>query len=241
MKPLKDRMRQKWVSHLYKQLTVRRDDSTSKFVGPTREDVVTWACDAWDTLSTSTIINGFRKAQLLPIDEAGTFDDGAFVDQGRGFVDGREGRGADDHRPEERGADDDHRCGTFDDGAFVDNGRGFVDGRLRRFFNHGRAGRGAFDDHGRGTFDDNDYGREGRGAIFDGQGMNDHGCGDFDDQERGADDHGREERGDVDDELEAADLEREAVLVAMVRMGLVDRTLDVPCGGDDVVDHTFAE
>ena len=35
------------------------------FVGPDREDVITWAVDAWNDLSKATIISGFTKAKVL--------------------------------------------------------------------------------------------------------------------------------------------------------------------------------
>jgi hypothetical protein len=53
------------VTHLYGQLDARVDGEAFKFVGPDREDVVEWAADAWSALSTSTIVHGFKKAQVL--------------------------------------------------------------------------------------------------------------------------------------------------------------------------------
>lgn len=62
MKPLKDRLRRKWVNHLKSQIDRRVDQSrTFAMRPPDRGDVTEWITDAWYDLSDQVIISGFSR------------------------------------------------------------------------------------------------------------------------------------------------------------------------------------
>jgi hypothetical protein len=107
-KPLKDRLRGKWVASLYSQLAARADGVPFTFAGPKRDDVVGWVVNAWDDLTDDTVIRGFSKAKLLPtsavdmsylVDDndtsSGSEDDGDELDE-EAAVDEEEDSGEED-------------------------------------------------------------------------------------------------------------------------------------------------
>jgi hypothetical protein len=60
-------LRSFWVERLREQLAAHPDDSTEtfKFKALTRDEIARWLCTAWDALSTSAVVGGFRKAGML--------------------------------------------------------------------------------------------------------------------------------------------------------------------------------
>nr|CCA18758.1 AlNc14C55G4228 [Albugo laibachii Nc14]CCA25207.1 AlNc14C281G10118 [Albugo laibachii Nc14] len=69
-KPLKDRLRAKWISEL--RLRIKKNDK----VAPRRYGVMEWLVEAWSALLSQTIVNGFRNCRLLPrsMDSSSTVD-----------------------------------------------------------------------------------------------------------------------------------------------------------------------
>ncbi|KAH9144790.1 hypothetical protein AeRB84_011292 [Aphanomyces euteiches] len=71
MKPFKASLHSSWISHL--RQSVKNHDRSSgafKLMAPTRHDIVEWASNAWGSLSSNTIINSFKKCQLIPSSES---------------------------------------------------------------------------------------------------------------------------------------------------------------------------
>ncbi|RHY17923.1 hypothetical protein DYB25_004087 [Aphanomyces astaci] len=74
-RPLKARLRQNWLDMIRHQLLRPKQRGESfKLVPPTRGDIVSWVADAWKGISTTTILNGFMKCQL--VDGLPVIDDG---------------------------------------------------------------------------------------------------------------------------------------------------------------------
>ncbi|RLO09519.1 hypothetical protein DYB28_001798 [Aphanomyces astaci] len=67
MKPIKALLRRKWVEFLRTQIAESHGGRGKAFRlgSPDRWDLVEWISDAWNTLPTSTVINGFVKCQII--------------------------------------------------------------------------------------------------------------------------------------------------------------------------------
>ncbi|KAG1710341.1 hypothetical protein DVH05_017346 [Phytophthora capsici] len=63
-RPLKERLRKRWVQHVSEQLQqFRQGNSGGKFQlnPPSRNDVIYWATAAWNDLGASVIQSGFKR------------------------------------------------------------------------------------------------------------------------------------------------------------------------------------
>jgi len=108
-KPLKDRLRGKWVASLYGQLVSRTEGVPFTCGGPKRDDVVGWVVDAWGDLTRDTVVNGFAKAKLLPtsdVDMACLVDDSSTSEEDEGDED-YEAHGVDEDEGVEGSEDED--------------------------------------------------------------------------------------------------------------------------------------
>ncbi|POM74074.1 Extracellular dioxygenase [Phytophthora palmivora] len=65
-KPLKDMLRKNWVEYMLQQLQNSRSSVPFKLKAPTRHERIGWTKDAWKSLSTTVIMSGFSKAQIIP-------------------------------------------------------------------------------------------------------------------------------------------------------------------------------
>ncbi|RHY91177.1 hypothetical protein DYB37_013386 [Aphanomyces astaci] len=67
MKPIKAVMRRKWVDFLRTQIANNGSGGGKSFQlrSPDRWDLVDWVYDAWESLSTATIIRGFIKCKII--------------------------------------------------------------------------------------------------------------------------------------------------------------------------------
>ncbi|KAH9123381.1 hypothetical protein AeMF1_005612 [Aphanomyces euteiches] len=66
MKPMKAAMRKRWVEYLRDQVN-NKGDSPFRLERPDRFEIVEWINTAWEDLSMSTIVNGFRKCGLIDV------------------------------------------------------------------------------------------------------------------------------------------------------------------------------
>lgn len=65
IKPLKDGLRQEWVSYLRRQLAGHKCGECSIMMPPGRKEIAEWIVSCWNRVSTTTIINGFIKCGFL--------------------------------------------------------------------------------------------------------------------------------------------------------------------------------
>ncbi|CAK4198096.1 unnamed protein product [Aphanomyces euteiches] len=59
-------MRKRWVEYLRDQVN-NKGDSPFRIERPDRFEIVEWINTAWEDLSMSTIVNGFRKCGLIDV------------------------------------------------------------------------------------------------------------------------------------------------------------------------------
>jgi hypothetical protein len=64
MKPLKDRLRAAWVQSIREQLAKRDPAMPFRLLPPTRSTVAEWILQAWEGLTTVTIVGGFTRTHL---------------------------------------------------------------------------------------------------------------------------------------------------------------------------------
>ncbi|KAF0721453.1 hypothetical protein Ae201684_019131, partial [Aphanomyces euteiches] len=67
IKPIKTKMRHKWIDHLRTQVSTHCLDGGERWkaMPPSRADLVDWINDAWESIPRSTIINGFIKCKII--------------------------------------------------------------------------------------------------------------------------------------------------------------------------------
>ncbi|KAG9399278.1 hypothetical protein AC1031_012232 [Aphanomyces cochlioides] len=63
VKPMKTQMRCRWVEYLRSEM-MKHKGGAFKLSPPDRFDLVDWVNAAWDSVSRSTIINGFVKCKI---------------------------------------------------------------------------------------------------------------------------------------------------------------------------------
>ncbi|KAE9038231.1 hypothetical protein PR003_g4075 [Phytophthora rubi] len=67
-RPLKEHLHKQWIEFLLGQVRTANGGAPFKMAPPARSDVIQWIKNAWASLSTSTIIGGYKKAKLLQAD-----------------------------------------------------------------------------------------------------------------------------------------------------------------------------
>ncbi|RHY83425.1 hypothetical protein DYB35_009403 [Aphanomyces astaci] len=75
MRSMKAALRHRWIEHSRTEVN-NHDGGPFKLTPPDRFDIVEWVNTAWDSLSKKTIINGFRKCNIVdtPIEHERTGD-----------------------------------------------------------------------------------------------------------------------------------------------------------------------
>ncbi|EGZ27920.1 hypothetical protein PHYSODRAFT_399955, partial [Phytophthora sojae] len=68
-RPLKEHLRNQWVQFLLAQVRSSSREAAFKMTAPSRSDVIAWIKSAWTSLTTATIIGGFKKARLVELQE----------------------------------------------------------------------------------------------------------------------------------------------------------------------------
>ncbi|KAF0690763.1 hypothetical protein As57867_017804, partial [Aphanomyces stellatus] len=80
-RPLKARLRQNWLDLIRRQLrSAKQRDVPFKLQPPSRATIVEWIAATWSDLPTTTILNGFKKCQLLDGVPADAEESGGVVD-----------------------------------------------------------------------------------------------------------------------------------------------------------------
>jgi DDE superfamily endonuclease len=64
-RPLKQSLRTRWVEFVREQLAKNKYNEAFKMEHPRRKEVIMWLYEAWDAISESTILSGFRKIKAL--------------------------------------------------------------------------------------------------------------------------------------------------------------------------------
>ena len=59
-KPMKARLRATWVEYMREQIVLN-----GHLTPPKRDHAIRWTCESWNTIARSTVVNGFKKVNLL--------------------------------------------------------------------------------------------------------------------------------------------------------------------------------